>query len=269
MPLPKANRRAKRSTWEVQRAVVVALVLRELRARVGGRWLGTLWLVLEPLTHVMLILTIFTFVRHLSSPFIEMPVFLVTGLLPYFIFRSLALRLADAVTSNKGLFGYRQVKPVDTLIARGIVETGLYSMVYLSALALLGWLGFQWFPRAPLELLAVSGVLIVLGASLGLLFAVISHNRPLVRSAIGMVFFPLYLLSGVIFAVHALPPTVRDWLLWNPVLHLIDLSRYYFLPGYHRIPDVGLAYPAACALVVAALGLALYRLERHKLLVSD
>jgi capsular polysaccharide transport system permease protein len=269
MTLPIAHPRTRRSAWEIQRAVVVALVMRELRARVGGRWLGTLWLVLEPLTHVMLILTLLTFVRHLSSPFIELPVFLVTGLMPFFIFRSLALRLADAVKSNKGLFGYRQVKPVDTLIARGIVETALYSAVYLSALALLGWLGFQWFPRAPLELLAVSAVLIVLGASLGLLFAVLSHNRPRVRSVIGMAFFPLYLLSGVIFAVHALSPALRDWLLWNPVLHLIDLSRYHFLPNYHRIPDVSLAYPAAWALATAALGLALYRLERHKLLVTE
>lgn len=269
MTPPIAHPRTKRSSWDIQRAVVVALVMRELRARVGGRWLGTLWLVLEPLTHVMLILTIFTFIRHLSSPFIEMPVFLVTGLIPFFIFRSLSLRLADAVKANKGLFGYRQVKPVDTLIARGIVEVGLYSAVYLAALGLLGWLGFQWLPRAPLELLVVSGVLIVLGSGLGLLFAVVSHNRPLVRSAIGMAFFPLYLLSGVIFAVHALSPTLRDWLLWNPVLHLIDLSRYYFLPNYHRIPDVGLAYPAACALVIAALALALYRLERYKLLTSE
>lgn len=269
MQLPKTHRRPKRTAWEIQRAVLVALVLRELRARVGGRWLGTLWLVTEPLAHVLVVLTIFSTLRHLSSPFIEMPVFLVTGLLPFFIFRNLVLRLTDAVSANRGLFGYRQVKPVDPLLARGMVEVGLYSAVYLLALAFLGWLGYQWFPRAPLELLAVSLVLVMLAVSLGLVFAVIAHNRPRVRSLIGIVFLPLYILSGVIFNLRAVSPDVRDWLLWNPVLHLVDLSRYYFLSNYRPLPDVDLAYPATWALLAASLGLTLYRLERHRLLTTE
>lgn len=261
--LPAAPRQ--RSAVQVQRSVLLALVIRELRARVEGRWLGLLWMMFEPLAHVLMILALFGFRRHATSPNIEFPVFLLTGLLPFFIFRNLARRLPAAISSNRGLYAYRQVKPIDALVARAAVEVGLYSAVYVCALALLGWLGFHFLPHAPLELMLISSVLLILGLGLGLVFAVASHNRPRVQSVIGLAFLPLYLLSGVIFPLHTLPPGVREWLLWNPVLHLIELSRANFIAAYQPIPGVQAAYPAICGLVALALGLLLYRLYRHRL----
>lgn len=258
----------KRSPLQIQRAVLVALVIRELRARVQGRWLGLLWMLFEPLAHVLVLLTLIGFRHHVVSINVEYPVFLVTGLLPFFIFRNLARRLPNAIGSNRGLYAYRQVKPIDAMAARALVEIGLYGAVYAAALALLGWLGYHWLPFEPLEWLVVFAVLLALGASFGLLFAVLSHGRPKVESVIGMLFMPLYLLSGVIFPVHSLAPDIRQWLLWNPVLHLIDLSRQHFIPNVQPLPGAELGYPAAFALVTAALALALYRLKRHDLVAA-
>lgn len=255
----------KRSPSRVQRAVIVALVIRELRARVQGRWIGLLWMLFEPLAHVLVILALFGFRHHVASATVEFPVFLVTGLLPFFVFRNLARRLPNAVSSNRALYAYRQVKPIDAMIARAVVEIGLYGAVYLVALLLLGWLGYHWLPVEPLELLVVSVVLLALGAGLGLLFSLLAHNRPKVESMIGVTFMPLYILSGVIFPLHSLPPGIREWLLWNPVLHLIDLSRHHFIPNAHPLPGVNLAYPAGFAVIVAALALSLYRIYRHEL----
>lgn len=261
--------RRKRSPWEVQRAVIFALVLRELRTRVGGRWLGMLWMLFEPLAHVLLMVTLFGFLGRTVSPYIEYPVFLVTGLVPFFIFRNLALRLSDSISANRGLFSYRQVKPIDTLVSRAVVELGLYGAVYVVTLGLLGWLGYHWLPYRPLEVMIVSGVLLVFGASLGLLFAVLTHERPKLRSLISLMFLPLYFASGVIFSIHILPLQFRQWLLWNPVLHLIELSRHNFIPAHQVLQGVNLAYPLSVTLVVAALSLSLYRLNRLNLLTSN
>lgn len=258
----------KRGALQIQRAVLLALVIRELRARVQGKWLSLLWMVLEPLAHVMLIVALFGFRRHVVSVNIEFPVFLVTGLLPFFIFRNLARRLPNAVSSNRSLFAYRQVKPMDTLVARAVVETSLYSAVYLAALMALGWAGYHWLPSAPLELIAVSALLLAFGIGLGIVFTVLVHQRPRVEAVIGMLFFPLYLLSGVIFPLHTISEKYLQWLLLNPVLHLIDLSRTYFLPYYEPLPGVNLAYPAAWTLVTAALGISLYRVYRHRLVAT-
>lgn len=259
----------KRSAMRVQRAVLQALVIRELRARVEGRWLGLLWMLFEPLTNLLLMLAIYGFRSHATSPDVELPVYLITGMLPFFMFRNLAQRLPSAIAGNRGLYAYRQVKPIDALLARAIVEIGLSSAVYLTALSLLGWLGYHWLPVEPLELIVVSAVLLLLGASLGLLFSVLVHSRPKVQSVVNMIFFPLYLLSGVLFPVHFVPEAYRDWLLLNPVLHLIDLARSHFIPNYQPLPEANLAYPAAFMLVTLALAISLYRVYRFRLLSAD
>lgn len=262
---PRTHRQ-RRSPLKIQRAVLLALFIRELRTRVEGRWLGAIWLLFEPLVHVTFILTMLSFLRRASSTIAEFPVFLITGLLPFFIFRNVTLRLTDAIGANKGLFSYRQVKPIDTLIARAMVETGLYSAVYLVTLVVLGWLGFHWLPWAPLELIVVGALLVALGASLGLMLAVLTFERPKFRSMVGLVFLPLYICSGVIFPVHNLPSEFRQYLLWNPVLHLIELSRGYFIPNYQPLVGVNLRYPLAATLVLSALGLSLYRVNRQRLI---
>ena len=121
---------------------------------------------------------------------------------------------------------------------RAIVEIGLYGAVYVCALAILGWLGYHCVPRAPLELVGTIALFVLLGLGLGLILAVASHRRPRVTTFINLVFFPLYFLSGVIFPLHSLSPDVRDMLLWNPVLHLVELARYNFIPNYTILPQV-------------------------------
>lgn len=254
----------KRAALQIQRAVLFALVMRELRSRVEGRWIGMLWMVFEPLAHVLVILGLIGARSNLFLVNVDYPVFLVTGMLPFFLFRNLARKLPSAIGSNRSLFAYRQVMPIDALAARAMVEIGLYTVVYVLALTLLGWMGYHAFPQAPMELMVVSGVLVILGIGLGLLFAVIAYQRPKVNTFIGLIFYPLYFASGVMFPLHNLAPDVRGWLLFNPVLHLVELSRLYFIPNYTTVAGVSLAYPAAWALVVAALALSLYRVYRFQ-----
>jgi capsular polysaccharide transport system permease protein len=268
VPSP-AIRPSARSALHIQRAVLLALVIRELRTRVEGRWIGLLWMLFEPLAHVLLILAFFGFRSHAMSASVELPVFLVTGILPFFIFRNLMKRLPNAVVASRSLYAYRQVKPIDGILARAVVEVGLYSAVYLTALAVLGWLGFHWLPHEPLELMGVSVILVSLGLGMGLLLAVVYHNRPKVQAVIGWIFYPLYFISGVIFPIQNLAQQYRDWLWWNPLLHLIELSRQHFIPNYQALEDVTIWYPAAWAIVTVAVSLSLYRVYRFQLLAIE
>lgn len=267
VPAPPA-RRSTRTPWQIQLAVLFALLQRDLKARFGGRWMGAFWILLEPIAHVAVLMFMFAYLRERLVPGVPYVLFLVTGLIPFFIFRGLSLRIMGAIDGSRGLFGYRQVKPIDTLVVRGALEALLYSAVYVVFLSVLGWYGLQWFPDEPLQLAFASGVLIVLGLSLGLLFAVLTDDLPQLRVFIRIAYFPLYLISGVIFPVSALPPTALPWLLWNPLLHLLEVQRGYFFSHYPVIEQASLAYPAGLALVLLAAALALYRLRRHRLLAS-
>ena len=258
----------KRSAWEVQRAVLFALVLREMKSRVGGQWVGAVWTLIEPLTHVLILVTILGFMRGVVLPGIEYPVFLVTGLLPFFLFQHLALRLMDGIESNRGLFSYRQVKPLDTLISRACVEALMNLLVYAFTLGILAWLGFSVVPSGPLEMLGVNAVMILLGTGFGVFSAVVSHDRPRLRSFIRMTMMPLYFASGVIFQVDLLPREYLDWLLLNPLLHLVELSRHAFIPAYVPAEGVNALYPLLCTLAVGALAMLLYRADRLRLVTN-
>lgn len=258
----------RRSPWAIQKAVVFALFIRELRARVEGRWLGLLWVLFEPVAHMAMMLTLFVSVRHVVRPGIDTALFLVSGLVPFFLFRNISLRSADAVRQNFGLFAYRQVKPFDTLVSRTLVEMLLSSMVYTVVLAGLAWWGIAVWPDRPLELFTASVVLIALGFGLGLTLMVACTDRPRLRTVVGLLFVPLYLLSGVIFPLDRVPREWLDWLLLNPLLHLTDLTRQGFAAGYPPLAGATLAYPAAWALGLMALGLCLYRVQRRRLVAS-
>ncbi len=266
--IPPASPLPARSSWQIQRSVVFALFVRELKTRFGGRWLGAFWVLLEPLAHLAVMLLLFGFVRGRILPGVEFPVFLVTGLVPFLMFRNLALRGMLAIDANRGLFGYRQVKPLDPLLSRAILEIALYSAVYLATLGALGWLGFQVIPESPLQLMAMSALLIASGFGLGVLFAVLTDDLPNARSLIGLVFLPLYLVSGIIFPISAVPSELLPWLLWNPVLHAIEILRGHFFPQYRVLPDVSTTYVLAFSLLVLALAMGLYRLRRQSLLAT-
>jgi len=267
IPAPRAQDR--RTAWEVQRAVIFAMVLREMKQRVGGQWAGAIWTVLEPLAHTLVIVTILGFVRGRMMPGIEYPVFLAVGLIPYFFFQHLTMRLMDGITANRGVFAYRQVKPIDALLSRGIVEALMNLVVYALTLGILAWLGFHVVPALPLELIGVQLLIGYLGLSMGILAAVVSHARPRVRSFIRVSFMPLYFLSGVIFPIHQVPKEYLDWLLWNPMLHLVELSRHSFIQQYRTVDGVNLMYPFGFTLLVSALALALYRVNRQQLIASS
>lgn len=255
-----------RSPWAIQRAVLFALLLRELKTRFGGRWLGAIWVVAEPLAHVLVMMLLFGYWRQRVLPGVDYVMFLITGLMPFFMFKSLALRLMEAIDANRALFGYRQVKPMDALISRAVLEIGIYSLVYLLVLGLLAWLGLQVMPDHPLELIAVSGALLVGGFGTGLTLAVLTNDLPQARMLVRIAFFPLYLISGVVFPLHSLPVDAAQWLLWNPVLHALEVSRHFYFNGYQSIPQASGAFVAAFALTMLGLGLSLYRVRRQRLL---
>ncbi len=259
------TRPARRSPWEVQRSVFVALLLREMQARVGGQWIGALWTFFEPLAHMLLMVTVMGFFSGSVMPGIEYPLFLATGLVPFFLYQNLAMRLMDGIEANRGLFAYRQVQPLDPLLSRSLVEILMNSIVYAFTLIVLAYAGLHVLPALPLQVLAVQCLIALMGTAVGIVFAVVGHDRPRTKTLLRMLFFPLYMITGVIFPVDFLPRETLEWLLWNPMLHAVELSRHAFVPEYVPVEGVNGLYPTMFTLAALWLALALYRADRQRL----
>ncbi len=262
--------RPSRSAGAVMRDVLFALYLREIKTRLDGRWRSVVWVIGEPLANLAVMLALYSSLRARVLAGIDTLVFLVTGVLSFLLLKSLVLRLMESIDANMGLFAYRQVQPVDAILSRAAVEVTLFAGMTLVCLIGLGWAGHVIVPQRPLELIAATALLVGFGVALGLLAAVGTAgtlNR--LRTLVKLAFTPLYFLSGAIVPIAGLPPPAQQAMLHNPVTHLIESIRSAFLgPVYQSAAGVSLQLPLAWTLVTALLGLSLYRVRRHRLLLQ-
>lgn len=256
-----------RSGIDVQRAAVCALFLREIKTRFGKYRLGYCWAILEPAAHMLVMLAVFGFVMHRTMPDISFPVFLINGIIPYFLFSHIATRSISAIDANQGLFNYRPVKPIDTILARALLESLIYSCVYIVLMCVVGIAG-EVFSITQLITLAVTWLLLILfSCGLGMVFMVVGKTFPEMEKFLPILIKPLYFVSCIMFPLHAVPRDYWPYLLWNPIVHIVELSRECVVAGYES-QGVSLPYLAFCTLLMLFVGLALYRLREEAMLTS-
>jgi len=236
-----------------------ALFLREALVRLFSKRAGTLWLFAEPVASVVVLMFIFSVMRVRKLGGIETAVWLMVGMLGFFMFRRTALLAMRAVTMNKPLFTYRQLKPVDAVLVRGSVEGIIMVFIVLVMLVGGGLFGLAVLPGDPLLALGELLSLWVLGMGFGLVTSVAVELIPELGEIINLAMMPLYFLSGVIFPVSVIPQPYRDWVLLNPIVHGVEGLRLGFAPHYHPVDSLDPWYPLASALVLIVLGLALHR----------
>lgn len=256
-----------RSGFEVQKAAVHALFLRELKTRFGKYRLGYLWAILEPAAHMLILLLIFGFIMHRTMPDISFPVFLLNGIIPYFIFSNIATRSIDAIAANQGLFNYRPVKPIDTIISRAILETLIYVIVYAILMLIVGLCGEEFSINQFVTLVLTWLLLSLFSCGVGLIFMVVGSTFPETEKFLPIILKPLYFISCVMFPLNAVPKDYWPYLLWNPIAHAVELSRISVVAGY-QAQGVSLTYLALCTLITLFIGLALYRVREEAMLTS-
>lgn len=250
-----------------QLQVVHALLLRETRTRFGANHLGYIWALLQPAAWIGLFYGFYTVFGRLSPPGTSPLAFLTTGIVPYSTFRETSSRCLSAIDSNKGLLFYPQVKPLDLVIARAILEAATHIVILV--LLLSGAALIEGTPRVDnlIEVLLGMGLASGLGASMGLVCCGLSVYTPTLERVYPTVMRLFFWASAVFHPVESVPNAVRDVLLLNPLTHVIELIRDGWFPGYvTRHVDVG--YCASWILVLGYFGLSLERMARRRLEIS-
>ena len=226
------TRSEKRKSWEIQKAVIIALFLREVKTRFGVQKLGYLWAVLEPAAIIIVFWVMFGFRMRAHLPGIDYPMYLMTGMVSWNLFSSLVMRSMVAFEANKGLFVYRQVKPIDALLARALVECLIYLSVLLVFMVAGDVMGYDISVFSiPLLVGAFAGVL-AFGFFLGLAGAIASHFSENVPKVIGLIMRPLFYSSGIFFTISTVPEKFRGLLLLNPMLQWNEVVRAAYFHTY-------------------------------------
>jgi len=257
----------KRKPFTIFKAVVKALVLREVQTRFGSQKLGYLWAIIDPMAMIVVFSFIKTVISHSSIPGIDYPVFLASSFLAYDLFKNISLRSMDAFVANKGLFVYKQVKPFDTLVSRAIVESLIIGAVTIIFICIGLYFGFDMEVK-DLNMVILGFLWIgVFGFGLGLFFAVIGTFYENFKKIVRLLFLPLFFLSALFYTVESLPPIARDIVLLNPIVHFIEFIHGSFFPELDT-KYVDFTYMAFWTLIPFFLGLWLYIKSERKIVMS-
>lgn len=250
---------AYRNSLRITLSVWKALLLREALSRLfsgRGAWF---WLIAEPVAHMAILGFLYTAVRQRTIGGIDFLIWLVVGLQGFFLFRRTASQMGGAIDSNRALFAYRQVTPIDTVLMRGVLELALMTAVILVIFAGLILLGHNVVPADLMVVIEAFVGLWLLGVGVGLIVSAGSEVAPEIRQIVNMVMMPLYFISGVLIPIASVPEPYREWLLINPIVHGLDSAREGFSPYYHSVPNLSVGYLYDVAIVSIFIGLLLHR----------
>ena len=82
-----------------------------------------------------------------------------------------------------------------------------------------------------------------------------------ISKIIVVIFTILYFASGVIYPIRIIPQPYFDYLLYNPLIHNLELMRYAVAPSYPTT-HIDFRYFLEWMVIVVFLGLLLYNAER-------
>lgn len=250
-----------RSAFQIQRDVIYALLLREISARFGKSRASFLWVLVEPVAHLLFPIVVFGYVFDRSLAGVEYPVFLVYGFVPFLTFKTICLQTMEGTGANRGLLSYRQVLLMDVFVAKALAYCAVQALVFAVVIVGLAMAGYDVLPPRPVELGGVLVLTVLMAFAFGLLFGALTSVAPDAKSVVRVLFLPLYFLSGVLFPITRFPDSWVEWLAINPVLHLVEMSRAAAVAHYEPMRFLSLEYVTGLTLVSLFIGLALYRLR--------
>ncbi|MDQ2067262.1 ABC transporter permease [Xinfangfangia sp. CPCC 101601] len=211
---------------------IAALMLREMTTTYGKSPGGYAWAVLEPVAGVAILTYAFSFLFAKPPLGTSFELFYATGTLPFFMFTTISNRVSTAILFSKPLLAYPAVTFVDALIARFAVN--LFTELFVFYLVMVGILAL-YDTRAVVDVphVAMSLALTALFAlGVGVLNSYLFLRWHIWHVAWAIISRPLFIISGAFFMYDALPAALREWLWYNPLIHVVGLMRSGFYPTY-------------------------------------
>ena len=111
-----------RESLAIQKRVIGALLMREIITRYGRNNIGFLWLFVEPLLFTLVIVLMWKFFRASNVSALNIIAFVITGYPMMMMWRNASGRAIGSISANASLLYHRNVRVLDTILARMFLE---------------------------------------------------------------------------------------------------------------------------------------------------
>lgn len=248
---------------DTQARVILALALREVHTLYGGKSLGYLWAILKVAFSVAVFGAIRLFVHAPAPHGMNMLSYLAAGFGIWNIITQTLIKCMASIDGNRALLSFPQVTPLDIMLARCLVVT---TTQLLSMAIILGGgiaIGYTFTISNIGILIACILLSALFGLGLGAIFCSLAYYLPVLQQLIPMSLQILFFASGIFYSVSAFSHRVGDFLMLNPIMQLIELTRMALANGYVSL-YADFWYVVQVTLVSLFLGLLLERYVRRR-----
>lgn len=247
--------------------VVFALIFKEFKIKSRRASLNNmLWVVLEPGIQIAIMALFWYMLRVQEIGGVNIAIFLAVSMMPFAIIQRSIISIPRTMKSNESFYSFQQVKPIDSVIARFVLDWVLLLLGGAVLLFMLGWwFGFYIHSDKLLQLMAVFVVAGAMGFGFALTVATYSAIYEGINRTIQLCNRGLLLVSAVIHQAIQLPPDAQYYISWNPIAHLTEYARYYAF-GLKMFPEASMGYALLVTVSALFIGFLSYYANRFRLL---
>lgn len=265
--MSRASLRRIQEGWRIQVRVIHALTIRELTTRFGRENIGFLWIMVEPLLFAGLVALAWRLMKGPEEHGISIIAFVITGYIPITLFRHGVFRSVAVFVANSSLLYHRQIKILDFVLVRFLIEMlgGMMAYVFIATILI----AFGEFPVPENIGLLIAGWFLyaLVSFSICLVVAPLSEMSEVMEKFIPVTTYIMIPFSGLFTMASWLTPTMRDYLLWSPFVNAMELMREGIwgskVTAYYNVWN-----PIIFSVILMVIGLAMCRNARRTLAVE-
>lgn len=237
------------------------LVVKEIRIRYMGAWLGFAWSLANPLLTTLVYYVVFTFIMPTGQP--RYALYIVAGVVHWGLLTQLIGRSGDWFIDNSALLRKMRFPHLLIPLANFLAGLSFWLVALVIFFALFPLLQGQWHPA----LLLYPLYLIVFVAMIGGLCLVMSvaqvffrDTKHLADVTLGILFW----MTPIVYRIDGVPPEVGQFIRWNPVVPFFNCFHAMLYDGvWPTMSDT--LQSIAWAVVSLGAGLWCYRAQRDRL----
>lgn len=238
----------------IQGRVIRALFFREVITRFGRHNIGFLWLFVEPMMFTLGVTALWTIAKMGHGSEFPIAAFAITGYSSVLLWRNMPARCVSAVEPNLSLLYHRNVKLFDIFAARLLLEAAGATISFIVLSLIFSFIGWISPPEDPLKILGAWFMLMWFGMALATLVGAWGAQSEVIEKLWHPASYLLFPMSGAAFTVDALPQLGREFVLYLPMVHGVEMLREgYFGSTFKAHYDIG--YMAAVCAVMTFFGL--------------
>lgn len=249
-----------REIWDY-RDLLYMFVKRDIVTVYKQTVLGPIWFFVQPVATMFTYLIVFGRIANLSTDGIPGPLFYLSGIIIWNYFQDCFLKTSNTFAGNAGIFGKvyfpRLIVPLSQVISgviKLLIQLSLFMILFLWYLTTSDAIHPNlWLMCVPYCLILMAGM----GLGFGIIFSSLTTKYRDLNFLIGFGVQLLMYATPVIYPMSSLPGSLRIYLWWNPIAHVIEAFKYGFL-GAGSPSLLGLAYTTAFTIITLASGVVVF-----------